>query len=144
MMRAKVWILSLFCARRYEMTVSVPTKRAASSAPCAVRGRFAWAIWRRGAGMSVQTMFCHKDRSAEGAKANRSRIAVHVPPAMPSFFAVSGVVSSVVRRWRPYAPRAHSAKAEEEGDHAGGAQYADAGDEVVQRSLCKGVWGPSE
>ena len=106
------------------MAVSMPTKSAASNAPCPVRGRLFRAIWRRvkdvslslhiiscHAGMSVQTMFCHRDRSIEGAKANRRRIAVHIPPAMPIFFDASGVMSSVMRRWRPYAPRAHSAKA---------------------------------
>ena len=61
--------------------------------------------------MSVHMVFCHRDRSIEGAKANRRRIAVHIPPVMPSFFDASGVMSSVIRRLRPYAPRAQSAKA---------------------------------
>ena len=41
--------------------------------------------------MSVHMVFCHRDRSIEGTKANRRRIAVHIPPAMPIFFVVSGV-----------------------------------------------------
>ena len=61
--------------------------------------------------MSVHMVFCQRDRSIEGTKANRRRIAVHIPPAMPIFFVVSGVTLSVMRRLRPYAPRAQSAKA---------------------------------